>query len=70
MSDEQFKVTIDLGTFPALLSIKEIAQALRRVAATIEHEHVIEDSDWPSGAIRDETGKKIGDWEIAKVHRK
>lgn len=63
---ERFKLTIELGTYPELVSIQEIATALRKVAGTIERDGV-EESGWPHGPIYDHLRRKISEWEITTV---
>ena len=66
----KFVVTVTMGN-EGMRSIEDLACCLEDMAAKLRERRMFlelesETGDYPSGAVRDVNGNKVGDWEVTE----
>jgi hypothetical protein len=59
----KFQLTITLGN-DAMLNEQDLADAIRRVAQSVEQFEIVAGSTIIGGTTRDDNGNKVGSWVV------
>lgn len=64
---ERFRIEIELGN-DAMQTEEDVARLLSETARKLRAKtiHLYHGGDYPSGALRDVNGNKVGQWEVCE----